>query len=158
MDDLVIGGVAYPPTIGINASTGNIKTTGNLTVSGTGTSTFGSGTNREPLSITGASTTDTIFHIINTSTNGVDWQLRSVGNAGSAGGVAGDLVFFCGGPFNASALKFNGTTGAATFGGAVTIGGNVGFYNASPVAKPTGVAVTAAAIHAALVTLNLISA
>ena len=51
---------------------------------------------------------------------------------------------------------FNGAD--ATFGGAVTIGGNVGFYNASPVAKPTGVAVTAAAIHAALVTLNLIAA
>lgn len=48
--------------------------------------------------------------------------------------------------------------GAATFSGAVTIAGNVGFYNNTPVAKPTGVAVTAAAIHAALVTLNLISA
>jgi len=49
-------------------------------------------------------------------------------------------------------------TGAATFSGAVTVGGNVGFYNNAPVAKPTGVAVTAAAIHAALVTLNLIAA
>ena len=48
--------------------------------------------------------------------------------------------------------------GAATFAGAVTVGGNVGFYNNAPVAKPTGVAVTAAAIHAALVTLNLIAA
>jgi len=48
--------------------------------------------------------------------------------------------------------------GASYFGGAVTVGGNVGFYNNAPVAKPTGVAVTAAAIHAALVTLNLISA
>ena len=46
----------------------------------------------------------------------------------------------------------------ATFAGAVRINGNVGFYNQAPVAKPTGVAVTAAAIHAALVTLNLISA
>jgi len=66
-----------------------------------------------------------------------------IGN-GSAGGlgVGGASVF--------------GST--ATFAGAVTIGGNVGFYNASPVAKPTGVAVTAAAIHAALVTLNLIAA
>ena len=50
------------------------------------------------------------------------------------------------------------STGAATFAGAVTIAGNVGFYNNAPVAKPTSVAVTAAAIHAALVTLNLISA
>lgn len=36
--------------------------------------------------------------------------------------------------------------------------GNVGFYGATPVAKPTGVAVTAAGIHAALVTLGLIAA
>lgn len=38
------------------------------------------------------------------------------------------------------------------------VNGNIGFYNQAPVAKPTGVAVTAAAIHAALVTLNLIAA
>ena len=50
------------------------------------------------------------------------------------------------------------TSQTATFAGAVKVGGNVGFYNNAPVAKPTGVAVTAAAIHAALVTLNLISA
>jgi hypothetical protein len=34
----------------------------------------------------------------------------------------------------------------------------MGFFNATPVAKPTGVAVTAAAIHAALVSLGLIAA
>lgn len=34
----------------------------------------------------------------------------------------------------------------------------MGFFNATPVAKPTGVAVTAAAIHAALVSLGLIGA
>ena len=39
-----------------------------------------------------------------------------------------------------------------------TIYGNVGFYGGTPVAKPTGVAVTAEAIHAALVSLGLISA
>jgi len=48
--------------------------------------------------------------------------------------------------------------GAATFGSAVSITGNVGFYGQAATAKPTGVAVTAAAIHAALVTLNLIAA
>lgn len=37
-------------------------------------------------------------------------------------------------------------------------GSSVGFYNATPVAKQTGVAVTAGAIHAALVNLGLISA
>jgi len=49
-------------------------------------------------------------------------------------------------------------SGAAAFAGAVTIAGNVGFYNQAATAKPTGVAVSAAAIHAALVTLNLIAA
>jgi hypothetical protein len=48
--------------------------------------------------------------------------------------------------------------GAATFASAVSITGNVGFYGQAATAKPTGVAVTAAAIHAALVTLNLIAA
>jgi hypothetical protein len=72
-----------------------------------------------------------------------------------AGTTGLGLNFFVNDSTNALALA---STGAATFAGAVTIGGNVGFYNASPVAKPTGVAVTAAAIHAALVTLNLIAA
>lgn len=36
--------------------------------------------------------------------------------------------------------------------------GNVGFYGTTPIAKQTGVAVTAAAIHAALVNLGLIAA
>tara|TARA_R110000823_G_C15780003_1_gene484976 strand:- start:66 stop:581 length:516 start_codon:yes stop_codon:yes gene_type:complete len=44
-----------------------------------------------------------------------------------------------------------------TFAGAVSITGNIGFYGQAATAKPTGVAVTAAAIHAALVTLNLIA-
>ena len=46
----------------------------------------------------------------------------------------------------------------ATFAGAVSITGNIGFYGQAATAKPTGVLVTAAAIHAALVTLNLIAA
>jgi hypothetical protein len=37
-------------------------------------------------------------------------------------------------------------------------GASAGFYNATPIAKPTGVAVTAAGIHAALVSLGLIAA
>ena len=34
----------------------------------------------------------------------------------------------------------------------------LGFFNQAPVAQPTGVAVTAAGIHSALVTLGLITA
>ena len=56
------------------------------------------------------------------------------------------------------AFSIAGATKAATFAGAVSITGNVGFYGQAATAKPTGVAVTAAAIHAALVTLNLIAA
>ena len=37
-------------------------------------------------------------------------------------------------------------------------GSNVGFYSTAPAAQPTGVAVSAAGIHAALVTLGLITA
>jgi hypothetical protein len=69
------------------------------------------------------------------------------------------------GSANAGALVVQGgisagNTGSAAsyFGGAVSITGNVGFYGQAATAKPTGVAVTAAAIHAALVTLNLIAA
>jgi hypothetical protein len=52
-----------------------------------------------------------------------------------------------------------------TFKGEVQIDGNLnhdgsgaGFYGTTPVAQQTGVAVTAAAIHAALVNLGLITA
>ncbi len=40
----------------------------------------------------------------------------------------------------------------------MTVVGDVGFYNTTPVAQPTGVSVDAAGIHAALVTLGLITA
>lgn len=36
------------------------------------------------------------------------------------------------------------------------LAGPLGFFGATPIAKPTGVAVTAAAVHAALVSLGLI--
>jgi hypothetical protein len=63
--------------------------------------------------------------------------------------------------FSSTGLAIAGTlstTGAAAFAGAVSITGNIGFYGQAATAKPTGVAVTAAAIHAALLTLNLIAA
>ena len=44
-----------------------------------------------------------------------------------------------------------------TGSGDVSISGDVGFYNTAPVAKQTGVAVSAAGIHAALVNLGLIT-
>lgn len=47
-------------------------------------------------------------------------------------------------------------TGAAAVRLRITQAGEMGFFGATPAAKPTGVAVTAAGIHAALVTLGLI--
>ena len=69
----------------------------------------------------------------------------------------GSLLFGDGaGTFDSAIARTSASV--LTITGAVTVGGNVGFYNNAPVAKPTGVAVTAAAIHAALVTLHLIAA
>lgn len=62
------------------------------------------------------------------------------------------------GPGFISAEVVNG----GTVRGQVTLesetGSTNGFFGADPVARPTGVAVTAAAIHAALVALGLITA
>jgi len=49
-------------------------------------------------------------------------------------------------------------SGNLTLGGNLEVEGNVGFYNTTPVAQQTGVAVSAAGIHAALVNLGLITA
>ncbi len=62
------------------------------------------------------------------------------------------------------AVKFKTVTGGCTIEGNLEIngqlnhdGGKAGFFGAATVNKPTGVAVTAAGIHAALVTLGLIA-
>lgn len=47
------------------------------------------------------------------------------------------------------------TTGALTLG---RTGGSIGFYGTTPIAKQTGVAVTAEGIHAACVALGLFAA
>jgi hypothetical protein len=76
--------------------------------------------------------------------------------SGSAG-VGGSFTFTAGGG-NAT----NGSINLATVSGtSIQLADNgarqLGFFGATPVAKPTGVAVTAAGIHAALVSLGLIS-
>ena len=57
------------------------------------------------------------------------------------------------GPVAATTLA---VTGSASIGDATT--DTVGFYGTTPIAKQTGVAVTIAAVHAALVALGLIAA
>lgn len=57
--------------------------------------------------------------------------------------------------FNAGASN---TAAVTDLRSSLKVNGNVGFYGTTPQAKPTGVAITAAGIHAALVTLGLIAA
>jgi hypothetical protein len=102
------------------------------------------------------------------SRNNYAAQVFNSSNIGlSVAHSTGDVTFnsTTAGSANAGALVLQGgisagNTGSAAsyFGGAVSITGNIGFYGQAATAKPTGVAVTAAAIHAALVTLNLIAA
>lgn len=54
-------------------------------------------------------------------------------------------------------LYLHGDTGRLEVVNSLKVDGNVGFYNTTPIAKPTGVAVSSAGIHAALVSLGLIS-
>jgi hypothetical protein len=70
---------------------------------------------------------------------------RGDNNTGFGHGAADQLDFICGG-LNCITVR---TVAAAR---------QVGFYNATPVAQQTGVAVSSAAIHAALVSLGLITA
>ena len=71
--------------------------------------------------------------------------------------IAGDSIGFTSG--GTLGLTIAGAASpAATFAGTLAIAGNIGFYGQAATAKPTGVAVSDAAIHAALVTLNLIAA
>ena len=72
-------------------------------------------------------------------------------------------VYFDGGSFGllnnagAWAIKIPHGTTDVTVVGALKVQGNCGFYNTTPIAKQTGVAVSAAGVHAALVNLGLIT-
>jgi hypothetical protein len=58
---------------------------------------------------------------------------------------------------NSHAFVVNGADIVSIGSSGLGVVGNVGFYNTAPIAKQTGVAVTAAAIHAALTALGLIA-
>lgn len=101
--------------------------------------------------------------------------INSIDRSNRAGDIAGSIIY---GVQNATAASQTLTLNAAVtavYGLSVGDGYNfiigtttgskigqasskIGFFNATPVAKPTGVAVDAASIHAALVSLGLISA
>ena len=154
------------PVLSLNHSTAAATFAGAVTVGGKITSAVSTATGYNLLYDTSGLTTGRGAFAITSTGAGLAFGVESSTPGTSLTGSAAYSSYF--GTSNATAaylitnsvirLTIDGSTGAATFAGAVTIGGNVGFYNASPVAKPTGVAVTAAAIHAALVTLNLIAA
>lgn len=90
----------------------------------------------------------------------------AIGSATSAGAAGAVAIGRDSGGTGASTTTANeikvGTANHTTnIIGNASIGGSgktLGFFGATPAAKPTGVAVSAAGIHAALVTLGLIAA
>jgi len=73
--------------------------------------------------------------------------------------IRGDgILFFGSGAAAGDTTLYRESASRLRTDSAFVIGGNVGFYGTAPVAKQAGVAVTAAAIHTALVNLGLIAA
>ena len=93
--------------------------------------------------------------IVETSTTDAVVKVRTASNGSFEIRSEGDTAAVRLRTLNASTLEFGTNSGKA-----IEIGtaGQLGFYGAAPVAKQTGVAVTAAGIHAALVNLGLIAA
>lgn len=75
-------------------------------------------------------------------------------------GVTGDATVISSGDIATNgSVSALGSSGALNIGGALNHDGTtVGFYGTVPIAKQSGVAVTAGGIHAALVALGLIAA
>ena len=108
----------------------------------------------------------------NSTANGGGFQLTagnaaSSGNAGGftmlagsslSGGLGGDVYIVCGFGVPSGSIYLNADLGTVIqITDDATSNLQLGFYGATPVAQPTSVAVTAAGIHAALVSLGLIT-
>ncbi len=103
------------------------------------------------------------FNFQFTNTSNVDFQgvtsLRIIaGDLRIFDSTANDSVKFSHDGIDANLVGVAGTTDLNISGMNLRVVNDVGFYNTAPVAQQTGVAVTAAAIHAALVSLGLITA
>lgn len=102
------------------------------------------------------------------TTAGAKSLLKAVNEAGNATATiisqAADNVIIIGdgNAGRVETIRVKGTTGVQIQSGNTkrfeVDATGIGFFNATPAAKPTGVAVSAAGIHAALVTLGLIAA
>jgi hypothetical protein len=107
------------------------------------------------------STPTTFSSAVTISSTGINGLITGPSTSGAflrlqSGNATGGIDFRDSAANNVA--QYYEATDAWSFFKPTTFAGNIGFYNNAPVAKPTGVAVTAAAIHAALVTLNLIAA
>lgn len=94
-------------------------------------------------------------------TSANDFRILVAGSAGagsSATSAAGDVVIRQDTAGSRLILQAGNDAGAIIIGGGTAAAQRIGFFNTTPAARPTGVAVTAAGIHAALVTLGLITA
>ena len=124
-----------------NASFATLTTTANVSIATgltSGTLTIG-GTAQTSTTIIGQSTKTNTFNLNTGATENLLTKTLNIGT----GGVLGSTT----------AITIGSTAGTS----GTILNGNIGFYGQAATAKPTGVAVTAAAIHAALVTLNLIA-
>lgn len=143
-----------------NAAGNGVEWTDNLALPGT-------------LGVTGVATfsADVVAAVIRRGTSDAadDSQLSLAGGGAAADG-RGCVAVLYGNEHATNAGNFEVFAGNVVGGGAIKLAtlatvrleisraGGIGFYGATPVAQQTGVAVSAAGIHAALVSLGLITA
>jgi hypothetical protein len=142
-------------TASSSTTTGALKVAGGLGVAGAfyagATSTIG----------TGATVT---LNVNGSSSGSSGGAALIVQNGGVSSGYFGNYSFFATAAYSTKQL-LSGIGTLALSGGFATASAieisatnGLGFFGTTPAARPTGVAVTAAGIHAALVTLGLITA
>jgi hypothetical protein len=106
-----------------------------------------------------------------TTANGGNFEMTA--GAAASSGFGGSFIMLAGGSVSGAGGDFTLASGFGVPSGSIYLGADsgtviqitqdavpnlqLGFFGATPVAKPTSVAVTAAGIHAALVSLGLIS-
>jgi hypothetical protein len=145
------GNVSIASTTAGSSNAGALVVTGGLSAGNNGNASYFGG------DIAGTKLVlDVLGEQLTMTRTGVGTAVLAVGGTAQLYGRAASYAFY--NAAGSSSYFTIASTGAATFADAVSITGNIGFYGQAATAKPTGVAVTAAAIHAALVTLNLIAA
>lgn len=131
-----------------------------------GRATIGDGTAAAALYLNGAAGSNRAYAIQTRGANRwvINWANATAESGANAGSNIEYLAYSDAGTYLGPVLSMYRATrqtrihGEARIDGAINHDGSrVGFFGATPVAKPTGVAVTPAAIHAALVKLGLIS-